>query len=186
MINPEMNDHAAKYYKQNLPLLLRDFQEGDDRKDGSGIPVFDPEKVAPIPAERLKRLHKLLLSEVEYQGKNFSHTQKKLLQVGKAILARPNVLLLDSNFFKVEEALEQVLFELIFTNLKTSSIVAILERYEMLQYFDRVLVLENGSLVEEGNPDNLFARKGPFRRLIEMRRQHDKKLGNNTKTHPRN
>lgn len=181
-----ITDSARKYYQANLPQFYRDLPEegysenNEESMFEKKIPPFDPDTVPSIPADRLKRLQKLLHSEVEFQGKNFSHTQKKLLQVGKAILARPNVLLLDSNFFKVEEALEQLLFELIFKNLQSSTIVAIMERYEQLHYFDKVLVFEKGAVVEQGSPDELLAKnEGHFKKLVKIREEQDKKLLNN-------
>ncbi len=177
-----ITENARKYYQANLPLLYRGLENDTITEDENSnldkpIPAFDPDTAPVIPPDRMKRLHKLLHSQVEYQGKNFSQTQKKLIQVGKAILSHPNVLLLDSNFFKVEEALEQLLFELVFKNLQSSTIVTILERYEMINYFEEVLVFEKGSVIERGAPEALMSKtRGSFRNLVEIQNSHDQKI----------
>lgn len=102
------------------------------------------------------RCRDLLYTQVQTGGMNFSHMQKKLIQIGRAILLKPSILLIDSSFFNVEEIYERLYYSLIFKNLPNTTIVCILDRYDMLDHFDRVILMDKGTVVETGRSLDLL------------------------------
>jgi ATP-binding cassette subfamily B protein len=51
--------------------------------------------------------------------------------------------------------------------MRGRTVIAIAHRLSTIRGFDRVVVLQNGRVLEDGAPDRLMRRNGPYRRLIE-------------------
>lgn len=136
---------------------------------------FNPDDLLDISKEHYEAAQKFLRSGVEQDGRNFSSAQVKLIQIGRAMLMRPKILLIDSSFFNVEEIYERLYYSLIFKNLSESTIVSILDRFDMVNHFDKVIVLEHGTVVEVGNSNDLLLKseEGPFAQLVRERRTVD-------------
>jgi ATP-binding cassette subfamily B protein len=47
-------------------------------------------------------------------------------------------------------------------------VIAIAHRFTTIRSFDRVVVLENGQVVQDGQPDTLMRREGPYRDLVKQ------------------
>lgn len=118
-----------------------------------------------------RKLH-LLQLQVKFQGRNFNRSQKRMLQIGKAILYRPKILLVDSSFCKVEQSLNVFTQRLLHCNLLRhgSTIVTVEDRLtdESLALYDSLLVMDRGRVVQQGWPQNLLQeRQGVLAELIE-------------------
>ena len=48
------------------------------------------------------------------------------------------------------------------------TVIAIAHRFTTIRNFDRVVVLENGCVVQDGQPDKLMRRDGPYRDLVRQ------------------
>jgi ATP-binding cassette subfamily B protein len=52
--------------------------------------------------------------------------------------------------------------------MRGRTVVAIAHRFTTIRNFDRVVVLENGRVVQDGQPDKLMRRDGPYRELVKQ------------------
>lgn len=136
---------------------------------------FNPDAGLNATPEEIKRMQLQLYSRVEPGGKNFSLAQTKLIQIGKAILQNPHLLLIDSTFFNVEVVYERLYHSLLFNNLPHTTIVCIEDRFEMLDHFDRVCVLEAGKIVDIGPPSELLHKgtSGHLGKLVFSRKHRN-------------
>ncbi len=107
-------------------------------------------------------------TEVEERGGVLSMGQKQLISFARALLADPNILILDEatasidteTEAKIQEALKKLLAG------RTSFIVA--HRLSTIRHADKIVVLDHGEIVEIGNHDELMMKEnGTYRRLIE-------------------
>jgi ATP-binding cassette subfamily B protein len=103
-----------------------------------------------------------ILSE---RGSNLSQGQRQLLSISRAILADPDILILDEATSSVdtrtEARIQQALLQLM--EGRTSFVIA--HRLSTIRDADNVLVINNGEIIEEGTHDDLLARKGFYHNL---------------------
>lgn len=98
--------------------------------------------------------------EMNQESTNVSLGQKQLLTIARALLADPKILILDEATSSVDTRLE-LLIQKAMTKLmegRTSFVIA--HRLSTIQEADKILVLNNGQIIEQGNHESLLAAKG--------------------------
>jgi ABC transporter fused permease/ATP-binding protein len=101
------------------------------------------------------------------RGTKLSGGQKQRIALARAILANPRVLILDeatSNLDAESEAAVQAALARLMED-RTTIIVA--HRLSTVRDADRIVVIEDARLVEQGTHDELMARRGTYHRLVE-------------------
>jgi len=113
---------------------------------------------------RLPQGYGTILSE---RGENLSEGQRQLLSIARVILADPAILILDEATSSVDTRTEffiqQALAELMWG--RTSFVIA--HRLSTISGADQVIVIEKGRVVEQGNHEELLAKKGAYNRLYQ-------------------
>ena len=100
-------------------------------------------------------------------GENISQGQKQLLCIARVMLMRPPMLILDEATSSIDTRTEirvQQAFERLMEG-RTSFVVA--HRLSTIQTADRILVMEDGNIIEQGTHTELLARGGFYSRLYE-------------------
>ncbi|KAJ3347243.1 hypothetical protein HDU91_006826, partial [Kappamyces sp. JEL0680] len=113
-------------------------------------------------------LQQKLDSAVSSNGSNFSVGQRQLLCLARAILVAPAVLIMDEATAAVDEEADQLIQHAIALQFTATTVISIAHRLQTVASFDRVLVLDNGSLVEYDSPANLLQNaESAFSALVE-------------------
>ena len=101
-------------------------------------------------------------TRVTGDGGNISAGEKQLITIARAFLARPQILILDEATSSVdtrtEALIQRAMREL--RRDRTSFIIA--HRLSTIREADRILVVESGRIVEQGNHAELLARRGAY------------------------
>jgi len=111
-----------------------------------------------------------LLSNGRGEGVQLSAGQRQLLALARALVWDPQVLLLDEATSAVDSASEATFRAALQANLRDHrrAVLTIAHRLATAREADRVLVLENGRVIEEGSPSELVRRGGRFAALLEL------------------
>lgn len=98
------------------------------------------------------------------RGVNLSGGQKQRVSIARALLRKPNLLLLDDCLSAVDTETEEVILRSIAAEAEAQNNMTIIvsHRISSLRYADKILVLENGRKVEEGSHEALIARNGLY------------------------
>jgi ATP-binding cassette subfamily B protein len=106
-------------------------------------------------------------SRVEERGSNFSGGQLQRLAIARAVLGDPAILLLDEATSALDAEAEEAVQQGLARAMAGRTVLVIAHRLSTVQEADRILVLEGGRIVEQGNHDALMARGGRYRELCE-------------------
>lgn len=111
-------------------------------------------------------LHGGLNHRVGPAGSRLSGGQRQRLGLGRAILQRPRILILDEATSSLDAGSEQQLFGSLRRILPGTTVVVISHRLSALHCVDRVIVLEAGRIVEDDLPTALLGNSGAYSRLF--------------------
>ncbi len=120
----------------------------------------DAELYEDVIARRPEGIH----GRVEQDGRNFSGGQRQRLEIARALVRRPSVLVLD----EVTSALDARTEQAVIANLRRRgcACVVIAHRLSTVRDSDEILVLDHGTVVERGRHEALVAAGGPYAELV--------------------
>jgi ATP-binding cassette subfamily C (CFTR/MRP) protein 1 len=119
-------------------------------------------------AEVIANLPKGLDDQVAEGGENFSQGQRQLLCIGRSLLRKPKVLVMDEATASIDNSTDAAIQGMIRENFKEATVLTIAHRLNTIMDSDRVLVLDDGEIVEYDTPEVLLAKKdGYFRAMID-------------------
>nr|WP_267882576.1 NHLP family bacteriocin export ABC transporter peptidase/permease/ATPase subunit [Streptomyces sp. NRRL S-118] len=116
-----------------------------------------------VIARRPEGIH----SRVEQDGRNFSGGQRQRLEIARALVRRPSVLVLDEVTSALDAQTEQVIID----NLRRRgcACVVIAHRLSTVRDSDEIVVLDHGKVVERGRHEELVAAAGAYAELVRER-----------------
>ena len=98
--------------------------------------------------------------EMNQESSNISLGQKQLLTIARALLADPKILILDEATSSVDTRLELLIQKAMKTLMQGRTSFVIAHRLSTIQEADKILVLKDGQIIEQGNHKTLLAEKG--------------------------
>lgn len=123
--------------------------------------------------EFVQRLPKGYDTPIGENGARLSGGERQRISIARALLKNAPIVLLDEatasldveNETKVQEALSRL--------LAGKTVLVIAHRMRTVEAADKIVVLADGKVAEEGSPKELMKKDGLYRRMVELQRQSD-------------
>jgi ATP-binding cassette subfamily B multidrug efflux pump len=172
-----------------MPL---DTIDQDDLRRQVGVVLQDPFIVAgtvrdnitlglPMAMERVKKaamqaqLHEVVMNLPQAydtvlgeRGSNFSTGQRQLLSLARTLAQQPRILILDEATANIDSATEAVIQQALEGLRGTTTIIAIAHRLSTITRADRIIVLHQGQIMQQGTHVELFQQDGLYRHMHEL------------------
>ena len=170
-----IKDMTRQQLRQLFGMVLQEtwLQSGTIRENLIlGNPNATDEEIQQvlIQCQLDKMIEKLLQgleTPLQRQGEDFSQGQRQLLSIARVMLSQPSMLILDEATSSIDTRTElkiQQAFQTLMEG-KTSFIVA--HRLSTIQNADKILVLKDGQVIEQGTHEELIARQGFYEHLYQ-------------------
>ena len=104
-------------------------------------------------------------TRLEERGGGLSVGQKQLLAFARTMVSMPKILILDEATSSIDTQTELLVQEGIEALLKGRTSFVIAHRLSTIQKADRIFVIDQGGIIEEGNHDTLMAKGGAYYKL---------------------
>ena len=114
--------------------------------------------------ERLPDGYDTVLTE---GGSNLSQGQRQLLAIARAVIANPQILILDEATSNVETRTEMHIQQAMLALMKNRTSLIIAHRLSTIRDADKIVVLKGGVIVEEGNHEELLEKNGEYAKLYQ-------------------
>ncbi|NLL01321.1 MAG: ATP-binding cassette domain-containing protein, partial [Clostridiales bacterium] len=101
-------------------------------------------------------------------GRNLSGGERQRISIARAILADPKILILDEATASVDTETEKAIQASINILIKDRTTISIAHRLSTLRDADRLIVIDNGEITEEGTHNELVEKKGVYYKLKEL------------------
>jgi ATP-binding cassette subfamily B protein len=125
-----------------------------------------------IEAAKLVNAHDFIMklekgydTEVGEGGNRLSTGQKQLISFARAVISNPRIFVLDEATSSIDTETEQIIQDAIHKVLKGRTSFIIAHRLSTIRSADRILVIRDGRIIEEGSHSELLKRKGYYYRL---------------------
>ncbi|KAL5046465.1 hypothetical protein BDW71DRAFT_181773 [Aspergillus fruticulosus] len=105
--------------------------------------------------------------DAEMDSVALSRGEQQLFCLTRALLAKPRILILDEVTSSVDSTREEHVMEVLRRNFAETTVLMIVHHLQIVRQFDRILVLNQGKVVEWGEPEQLMTQDSAFRSLLE-------------------
>ena len=124
-------------------------------------------------------------TDIGERGHNLSQGQRQLISITRAILADPRILILDEATSSVDTRTELLIQRALGELLRGRTSFVIAHRLSTIRNADKVLVIDQGKLIERGTHDSLMAERGRYYDLYmsQFRREEKAKTGQILEAH---
>ncbi|MER0123936.1 ABC transporter ATP-binding protein [Streptococcus sp. ZJ93] len=159
---------SRQEYRQQFGMVLQDawLYEGTIKENlrFGNLAATDEEIIAAAKAANVDHFIRTLPGgynmEMNQESSNISLGQKQLLTIARALLADPKILILDEATSSVDTRLELLIQKAMKNLMKGRTSFVIAHRLSTIQEADKILVLKDGQIIEQGNHQSLLADRG--------------------------
>lgn len=175
-----IRDIPLKSYRKHLGIVLQtpflfngtieeNIRYG--RKDATEEDLQRAMRISRVD-EILEYLKDGTQTQVGEGGSLLSTGQRQLVSFARALLADPRILILDEATSSVDAYTESMIQESLEELMKGRTSIVIAHRLSTVKNADRIIVLDNGKIIEEGTHNDLLAQEGEYANLYNTYFKH--------------
>ena len=183
MVNPTqgevlINGERVNYYSEEdrakkisivtqLPMIISGtIRKNIDPNDNLSKEDFDKLLKMVLLDKEIESFPLGIDTEVGENGNNISGGQKQRIAIARALATNPEIIIFD----EATSNLDVITESSIYNNINQLNIMQIVvtHRLSVIKNFDKIYVISNGEVVEEGNQEQLINNKGKFYQMVSL------------------
>ncbi|MGB1241398.1 MAG: ABC transporter ATP-binding protein [Chitinophagales bacterium] len=102
------------------------------------------------------------------RGSKLSGGERQRLTIARAVLKNPPILILDEATSSLDAASEKLVQDALFKLMQNRTSIVIAHRLSTIQFADEILVMKNGTVVEQGTHQELLTKGGTYEQLVKL------------------
>lgn len=176
----DIRDYQVRTLRDNIGMVLQDnllFSDSVKSNILMGRPDATDEEV--IRAAKAANAHGFIMglangydTEVGERGVKLSGGQKQRIAIARVFLKNPPILIFDEATSALDLESEHYIQEALEKLAKDRTTFIVAHRLSTITHADRIVVIENGEIVEEGNHQDLIKRNGSYKKLFDVQQLH--------------
>lgn len=107
-------------------------------------------------------------SQVIEKGENFSQGQRQLLSFARTVLHKPDILILDEATANIDTETERIIQDSLNKMKNIGTMLVVAHRLSTIKNADKIICLQNGSVIESGTHQELLDKKGYYFNLCAL------------------
>ena len=167
---------AQMGYVQQEPMMFHDTIYNNIAYGNSNIQV---EEV--INASKIANAHNFIIklpdsydTVLGERGTGLSGGERQRVSIARAVLKNPSIMIFDEATAAVDSETELLIQEAIERLIKGRTTLMIAHRLSTLRNANKILVVDEGQIIESGSPEELLKKKGKYYKLIEIQTMSSK------------
>lgn len=170
-----LEDFDQEYLKERIGMVHQNvhlFADSVNFNIALGHPQVTQQKIEEacriVRAEDfIRRLPDGYATQLSVDGSNLSQGQRQLLAFARVLAWSPDLVILDEATSSVDSHSEQLIQQAILEVLRRKTTLVIAHRLATVTHVDRILVMSEGRLAQQGTHEELMRRPGQYRDLFE-------------------
>lgn len=137
--------------------------------------MTDVSEEAVTEAAKIANAHEFIvkmengyLSNIGDRGSKLSGGQRQRLSIARAVLKNPPILILDEATSALDTESERLVQDAIQNLMKNRTSIVIAHRLSTIQHADKIVVMQQGEIIETGRHHELIALNGVYKKLSDM------------------
>lgn len=121
----------------------------------------------------IAKLKNGLDEEVRERGNNFSAGERQLLSFARAVIHRPEVMILDEATANIDTETERLIQDSLEKMMNIGTMLVVAHRLSTIRKADNIIVLSHGEIIEQGTHDELIEKQGRYYGLYMLQYHRD-------------
>jgi len=171
----DIREFSLPSLRKQIGIVLQDvFLFSGTMRDNIALGKPDASMDEIIKAAKLARIHDFIESLpsgydaiVGERGVTLSGGQRQRITIARALLTNPRILIMDDSLSFVDAKTEREIQSAIEEAMKGRTTFIIAQRLSTVKNADKILVLDDGVVVEFGTHEELWSKKGTYRKIYE-------------------
>jgi len=176
----DIRDVTLESLRKQIGIVLQEtFLFGASLKRNISYGKADATMDEIITASKAANIHNFISSlprdydtEIGERGVNLSGGEKQRVAIARALLMNPRILILDDSTSSVDTETEHLIQNALATLMKDRTTFIIAQRLSTVKRADKIIVLENGEISEQGTHDELLEKDGIYAEIYRMQFQN--------------
>ena len=138
--------------------------------------VFEAAKNADL-IENINKFSKKFQTKIGERGVTLSGGQKQRISIARAIIKNPKILIFDDCLSAVDTKTEKSILNSLKKIMKNKTSIIISHRISSLVLAKKIIVLEDGKIIESGDHNSLLKLKGNYYKIFKKQNEEEEKNG---------